>query len=98
MVLTPFPVDSARFITFLHFVVVVDSRSKVEPRHHADQIKQSDKRCQWTGDTLVSPSIRPPLGAYVVPSGSFNDVQVLEHDDIHFRSSDVITAGGLYFS
>jgi len=28
----------------------------------------------------------------------FNDVQVLEHDDIHFRSSDVITAGGLYFS
>jgi len=28
----------------------------------------------------------------------FNDVKVLEHDDIHFRSSDVITTGGLYFS
>ncbi|KAH9998522.1 hypothetical protein BJV74DRAFT_767791 [Russula compacta] len=28
----------------------------------------------------------------------FNDVQALEHNDIDFRSSNVITAGGLYFS
>ena len=33
-----------------------------------------------------------------VPSGSFNDVKALEHDDLYFRSSDVVTAGGLYFS
>lgn len=49
--LSPFPVYSARFISFLHFMAVVDSRSKVEWRHHADQIKQSNKQCQWTGDT-----------------------------------------------
>ncbi|KAH9993953.1 hypothetical protein BJV77DRAFT_327605 [Russula vinacea] len=28
----------------------------------------------------------------------FNDAQALEHNDIYFRSTDVITAGGLYFS
>jgi len=28
----------------------------------------------------------------------FNDVHTLEQDDIHFRTSDVINVGGLYFS
>jgi hypothetical protein len=79
-------------------MVIVDPRPKVEPRHHAHQIEQPDRRCQWTGDTLVSPSLRPPALSVLIPSGSFNDVQALEHNDIHFRSSDVITAGGLYFS
>jgi hypothetical protein len=36
--------------------------------------------------------------AYIVPSDSFNDAQALEHDNIYFRSADVITVGGLYFS
>jgi hypothetical protein len=43
----------------------------------------------------------PFSGAYVipvVPSDSFNDAQALEHNNIYFRSTDVITAGGLYFS
>jgi hypothetical protein len=33
-----------------------------------------------------------------MPSGSFNDAQALEHNDIYFRDGDVITVGGLYFS
>ncbi|KAF8274550.1 hypothetical protein EI94DRAFT_1713703 [Lactarius quietus] len=28
----------------------------------------------------------------------FNNVKALEHDDLYFRSSDVITTGGMYFS
>jgi len=28
----------------------------------------------------------------------FNDVHTIEHDDIHYRTSNVITTGGLYFS
>ena len=32
------------------------------------------------------------------PSRSFNDAKALEHDDLYFRSSDAITAGGMYFS
>jgi hypothetical protein len=31
-------------------------------------------------------------------SGSFNDAQALEHNNLDFRSSDVISVGGLYFS
>lgn len=29
---------------------------------------------------------------------SFNDANSLQHDNIHFRQTDVITVGGLYFS
>ena len=34
----------------------------------------------------------------LTPSGSFNGAQALQHNDIYFRSSDVITTGGMFFS
>lgn len=92
-----------RTVRELYFLLgaSVDPLSKVEPSYHADQVKQSNQYRQWTGDTLVSTFSHHFLAfaiAYVVPSGSFNDAQALEHNDIYFRSTDVITAGGLYFS
>jgi hypothetical protein len=38
------------------------------------------------------------VSAHAVPSGSFNDGNALQHDDIFFRQTDNITVGGLYFS
>jgi len=75
----------------------------VEPRYHAGQIKQPNQRRQWTGDTLVSTTSFPDhfpafVNADALPSGSFNDAQALEHNDIDFRDGNVITVGGLYFS
>jgi hypothetical protein len=38
------------------------------------------------------------FNAHAVPSGSFNDANALQHDNIFFRQADAITVGGLYFS
>jgi hypothetical protein len=86
--------------TLLSLVAAVD-QSKVEPCHLACQVKQSGQHCQWTSETLVSPSsdcFPVLINAHAVICISFNDVPVLEHDDVYFRSSDTITPGGLYFS
>jgi hypothetical protein len=98
VVLSSSLVDSAQAIFFLHLVALIDPRSKVESRCHAGKIKQPKHRRQWTGDTLVSAHPNPFVSAHVVPSGSFNDGNALQHDNLFFRQSDAITVGGLYFS
>jgi hypothetical protein len=74
----------------------------VESRYHVGHVKQPRQRRQWTGDTLVSASsqIYYPafVNAHAVPSGSFNDGNALQHNNIVFRQTDAITVGGLYFS
>jgi len=53
---------------------------------------------QWNRVTLLVRLNSPDNIANGQVKLYFNDVPVLEHDDIYFRSSDVVTAGGLFFS
>jgi len=53
---------------------------------------------QWNRVTLLVRLNNPSNVANGQAVLYFNDVQALEHDDLYFRSSDVITAGGMYFS
>ncbi|KAH9961338.1 hypothetical protein BC827DRAFT_1260518 [Russula dissimulans] len=53
---------------------------------------------QWNRVTLLVRLNSPDNIANGQVKLYFNDVPVLEHDDVYFRSSDTITPGGLYFS
>ncbi|KAI0305605.1 hypothetical protein B0F90DRAFT_1808822 [Multifurca ochricompacta] len=53
---------------------------------------------QWNRVTLLVRLNNPTNIANGQSTLYFNDVPALQHNDIYFRSSDAITAGGLYFS
>ncbi|KAH9083540.1 hypothetical protein EDB83DRAFT_2538893 [Lactarius deliciosus] len=53
---------------------------------------------QWNRVTLLIRLNSPTNIANGQAILYFNDAKALEHNDLYFRSSDVITAGGMYFS
>ncbi|KAI0256087.1 polysaccharide lyase family 14 protein [Lactifluus subvellereus] len=55
-------------------------------------------RGQWNRVTLLVRLNSPTNTADGQVTLYFNDAQALQHNDIYFRSSDVITTGGMYFS